>query len=198
MGTTTKMAIPYPEATGLVKDGWEDMKDIATQVDAKSGLVFISTTSFSAVSSQSINNVFTSNFDHYRIIVGIETSSNTGTQVALRLRASGTDTTTNYASNGWYLQLNGASSGAEGSQTGFLGVGYTSGVNSWSYFIGDVLYPNVARQTGLVGIDMRSDAYGTFRSGIQTGTTQFDGVTIYPANTTPTFTGKVTIYGYNK
>ena len=83
MGTTTKMAIPYPEATGLVKDGWEDMKDIATQVDTKTGLVLINTTTFSAVSSQSINTVFNTNYNYYKISFDCTLSA---TDVALNFR----------------------------------------------------------------------------------------------------------------
>jgi len=65
MPTTTKMAIPYPSSTDLVKDGATNMGSMATQIDAKTGLILLNTTSFSAVSSQSINDVFSATYDHY-------------------------------------------------------------------------------------------------------------------------------------
>ena len=62
MGNTPNNNFPYPEATGLVKDGWEDIKDLADSIDTKlgvyapstPGLVKINTTSFSAVARVSL------------------------------------------------------------------------------------------------------------------------------------------------
>jgi hypothetical protein len=162
------------------------------------GLVLLNTTSFSGVASQSVNNVFSASYDHYKITIAMTSASGTGAQLALRLRANGTDTTTNYGSNAWYINLTQAGSGLEGHVVTYMAVGYVAGASGWSYFSGDILYPNVARQTSLNGIDSRSDGYGTFRSAIQTDSIQFDGFTVYPSNTTPTISGTVSVYGYNK
>ena len=116
MGTTTKMAIPYPEATGLVKDGWEDMKDIATQVDAKSGLVLIKTDTFSAVSAVNVNDVFSTNYDFYKVVVSLNPSATT--DVLFRYRVSGADnSTSNYRSRLIYMSGSGTVSGSYGGTT---------------------------------------------------------------------------------
>ena len=53
------------------------------------GLTLINTTSFSAVASQSINDVFSTTYDNYFIVANILPSTNLSLQ--LRLRASGSD-----------------------------------------------------------------------------------------------------------
>jgi len=108
MATTTKMAIPYPASTDLVKDGATNMQSLATQVDNKSGLILISTTSFSAVSSVSLPaSTFTTTFDRYKIDFKALTSI-AGTDIDGRLRASGTDA----SGTDYYHQLSRASGAA--------------------------------------------------------------------------------------
>jgi 4-hydroxy-3-methylbut-2-enyl diphosphate reductase IspH len=66
---------PTPVQTDLVKDGWEAIKDLGDAIDttlgvyADPGLVLLNTTSFSAVASQSVNDVFSATYDNYKIIV---------------------------------------------------------------------------------------------------------------------------------
>lgn len=196
MGTTTKMAIPYPEATGLVKDGWEDMKDIATQVDAKSGLVLLNTTSFSAVSSQSVNNVFTSNFKNYRLVVNA-TSSQTSSQVfGLKMRASGTDTSTGYYNIDVYTgSATGPSRSYEANVARF---GFGNAGNIKMAGAADLFSPQEAAVTGLNSFSFEasnSDFYSDFIIGYLNNTTSYDGFTIYVAS--GTITGTISTYGYN-
>ena len=84
------MTIPYPSSTDLVKDGATAMQNLATAVDNKSGLVLLNTTSFTAVASQSINDVFSATYDFYRII-GNLTGSAAAADLSFRLRVSGAD-----------------------------------------------------------------------------------------------------------
>jgi len=59
------------------------------------GLVHLNTTSFSGVATQSINNVFSAQYDNYKILIDV--SKSTTSFLQLRWRAAGTDnTTTNY------------------------------------------------------------------------------------------------------
>ena len=86
----------------------------ATVTGAPQGLVHINTTTFSAVSSVSVNNCFTSAYENYLILGNVIGTA--GTSIAARLRASGTDATTNYGDQ--YVQvLNTAYT--QGSRSGF-------------------------------------------------------------------------------
>jgi hypothetical protein len=99
MGTTTNNGWTYPESTDLVKDGATAIQTLADDIDttlgvyADPGLVLLNTTSFSAVASQSVNDVFSSTYDNYRIVC--EFSSSTDQEIFFRLRASGADLTSN-------------------------------------------------------------------------------------------------------
>lgn len=195
MPTTTKMGIVYPASTDLVKDGATAMGTISTTVDAKTGLVLLNTTSFSAVSSQSFNNVFSTNFDNYRVIYkGVLT---TGTQnFNLRLRASSSDNTN---ATYFYFGVQGGGSGV----TSFSGLSQTSillgaaGDISFDTFSLDFFSPKLSENTIITGLYTNSynglvrNMYGAFASS-----TSFDGFSIFPASST--ITGSVSIYGYNK
>ena len=100
---TTNNNWPTPVATDLVKDGWEAIKDLGDAIDttlgvyapSTPGLTLINTTSFSGVATQSVNDVFTSSYRNYKILVNCN-SSISGTNLFMRLRASGTDSALSY------------------------------------------------------------------------------------------------------
>ena len=105
MGVTSNYSFPVPVATDLVKDGWDAINDLGVAVDTamntalgtkKAGMVLLNTTSFSAVASQSVNDVFSATYSNYVILVNTTGSANQ--QVNFRLRVSGTDSTTAYGS----------------------------------------------------------------------------------------------------
>jgi hypothetical protein len=193
MPNTTKMAIPYPSSTDLVKDGATNMQSLATQVDAKSGLVLISTTAFTSVTTQSFNNVFSSNFDNYKILISSSISSDT--DMAIRLRASGADNST---TNSYILQRN------RGNNTSIAGTRQTN-----NYFQGFNMYnddnnaleitlfrPFLAKATLINATMMYSLNTGILDNfaGQHNQATSYDGFTFYGA----TFTGTISIYGFNK
>jgi len=66
-------------------------RDVATQ----GGLVLLNTTTFSAQSTVSINNAFSSTYDNYKVLVNINSVSTT-LNGQLRLRVSGTDDTSGF------------------------------------------------------------------------------------------------------
>ena len=189
MGTTTKMAIPYPEATGLVKDGWEDMKDIATQVDAKTGLVFISTTSFTTVASQSFSNLFSSLFTNYLCVFDFESSAdNFG---SLQMRAGSTnETSANYR---WQRLVGTGTTVSAASQTGQTSFDF--GKNH-SFTNGRTIHffrPYVADDTAYF-VNGGTYEYMTPYAGSLLTSTQYDGFTITAS--TGTYTGSMTCFGY--
>lgn len=157
-----------------------------------SGLTHLHTSSISAAGTTSINNVFSSAFDNYRVMV--EGVSSTSTTARIRWRVGGVDSTANS-----YINQNIAVS-----DTTFTGGRGTS--TSWSPMLVDTTYnfsiveiANVAKAQPTL-----ATRFGGYRfTGNQeflTGShghnvsTAYDGLTFYLD--TGTFTGTLRIYGY--
>lgn len=158
-------------------------------------LVYIGGASPSAASSQSINNVFSSTYENYKIVIALEKSSSTGFSY-MRLRAGGSDNTTSvYYSAAQYLQVDGAAVGSAK-----LSAGNTLQFNDAAdiYTSLDIFKPNVASKTYISGtknlFKYSTQFYQGDFSGLFDGATAFDGFTIYPAS--GTITGTIRIYGY--
>jgi hypothetical protein len=168
------------------------------------GLTLISTTSFSAVASQSINDVFTSTYDNYKVVINADTSA-TNVSMSWRMRASGTDNT---SSN--YVYQQGVATGSntiagESSQASpvtawpFWGSGGITSVSTW-----EIYSPFETQNTGMTGLSYYIDSstgantnhVGMYRAGATTVTTSYDGFTFFVAS--GTMTGKVSVYGYAK
>jgi hypothetical protein len=210
MGTTTNNGWTYPESTDLVKDGATAIQTLADDIDttlgvyapSTSGLTLINTTSFSGVSSQSINNVFSATYDNYRILLNHK--SNVDTTIYFRLRNAGTDSTSaNYSFAGTLV-------GTSFTPTRDTALNQTtltlvSGKSAnYSSLVLDLSYPfKTEIKTGVYGTSVLSSgptAIESFCGAIIMGqTTTFDGFSIYPSGgVSPTITGTVSVYGYNK
>lgn len=171
-------------------------RDNATQ----GGLVLINKSDFTAASSVSFNNLFTSTYTSYRVITNIDSANNTNREVQIRLRASGTDATSNYEQGAFRVSRDTqtATNFSAGSRNAGV-VGYTDPNNTIGCF--DIVNPNRAVRTDILGI-FNWGISGSWETGssffgirhIQQ--TIFDGFTIYPE--LGTFTGSVQIYGYRK
>jgi hypothetical protein len=167
----------------------------ATPASSASGLTLVASTTISAATSKSIDNCFTSTYANYKILVDVTTSSGTDGYINAKLRASSTDTSTNYA---WQkFSAYGTSSSASGttSDTKFDTMfGYATGSDNGSSAVLDIFDPQIATKTRVLG------HWGNGKSaevriyyGTQFDTTQFDGFTIY---STATLTGTIRVYGY--
>ena len=197
--TNTRLAIG---STGQVLTVAGGVPTWATPATSTSGLTFISKVDFSASTTVNINSVFSSTYTNYRIIGSHSNSTTTQGDINMRLRASGTDTTTGYVVQRFYA--NGTGSGFGYNTTGtdewFIGNGQRtgSGLASWTV---DLMNPNAATSTQLANsissyYDSSSGIPGfDLMTGIQTGTTQFDGFTMTFSQIT---TGTFFIYGYQK
>jgi len=162
-----------------------------------SGLVLVQAeTSFSAASSYSANNVFTSTYRNYRII--FNTTEGAGS-VTMKLRAAGTDTTTNYNSYNVYgTSANLFANNALGTDEWYL-CDMTTAADGSGFGVIDILGPQVAFPTTFSGQfygASGADNYFYVDTGRQNSTTQFDGFTIL--STTTGMTGTYTVYGYSK
>jgi hypothetical protein len=207
---TTNNNWPTPVATDLVKDGWEAIKDLGDAIDTTlgvyspvtPGLVKLTTLSFSGVSSQSVNDCFSTTYDNYRIIIN-STGTSVDQNLLMRFRVSGADNTTsvyNYSITGLTTTGSGTNASAN-SATSFL----LSQLESTSkYFIGvslDIIAPFLTREkTGSIignGILSAGNIYG-FAGGLgYDGTTSFTGFSIFTSSA-GNISGSVSVFGYNK
>jgi hypothetical protein len=207
MGTTTNNGWTYPESTDLVKDGATAIETLATNIDttlgvyADPGLVLINTTSFSAVASQSVNDVFSSTYTNYKIVVELLKSTTTGF-LQLRFRASGADdTSANYYSHVGYPDAAGAG------YLGQTGAGLTSmrltisATTTDEQFADLTIYnPNKASVTTLSGTQLlwatTPQSNGGHFQGTHNVATAYTGLTLLQS--AGNMTGSVSVYGYNK
>lgn len=173
------------------------------QTKASNALVLLNTTSFTTQSTVSIDNVFSSTYDNYRIIMNLTTSS-TNTSIAWRARVSGAD---NSSSNYMWNRLLWNSNATPG--TSFTGSG---GLTTWGYF-GDA---GQTSSTSLIEMEVNGMFASTRAKSISststddgaTGiaqiryaagmsvTTSYTSISLIPVS--GTITGSVSVYGYNK
>ncbi len=167
-----------------------------TAIDAAKGLVLISSQTFTAQSSISYNNVFTSTYENYKIFFNAVTNSSDG-DLAFRLRASGTDYTT---ANQHYTYIERAGSGFNtGAAASGTGIDIGKGRPSKSDIEITVFSPQRAStQTTLLSNCMYFSSgvnHGNFQGGGAFNTTSsYDGFTIYVGGG-QTITGRIRVYG---
>ena len=220
--TTTNFGWDIPQSTDLVKDGATAIAALGQDIDTafvdfkggttgqvlkktsgtdldvewgtpSSGLTLINTTSFSGVTTQSVNSVFSSTYDNYHIQVYLSSGPASG-NLTLKLRASGTDTSTGYE----YQEIVGAS-------TTVSGAADDAGNNQWlltrlssadtCHFEGSIMRPNLAEKTLYHGFLFYSTSSFGIIGGYQTAVTQFDGFTLIGPSA---MTGTIRLYGYAK
>jgi hypothetical protein len=157
-----------------------------------SGLVFISSTS-SLSTSFSMNNVFSSTYDNYRIILSFTGSD---ANMTMRLRVGGADNST---SNYDRQILIGSGASASAART-LAGTGWTDFLVSdgAAYWVLDIFNPFASLRTGASinnGYTAASDLSLRLGALQQRQTTSFDGFTISAG---VTMTGTCTVFGYSK
>lgn len=152
------------------------------------GLVLISSQTFNSVSSVSINNCFTSNYENYHI--KIQATASTGTPSGyLLMRSSGTDRTGSvYNSSQNYGTGNNA-------YTGTTNVLFSSLATEPCPTAFDIFGPALTGKTHGVGLCFRSTSPLTFMSGfLHNESISVDGFTFYTSGAT--MSGFIKIYGY--
>lgn len=161
-------------------------------VQAAASIKRIATQSFSAVSSFSVNNCFTSTYDNYRIVVN-NTHSTEG-PLLMRLRASGTDASTAYYSKLIYSRYDGTSVFGDAVRNNSDNLWVGAGALARGLII-DINGPAIAAATFLeiVGGDNNAGSAG---GGRHATATAYDGFTLYV--TAGTITGTVSVYGLAK
>jgi hypothetical protein len=159
---------------------------------AGSGLVFISrTTVGSAVSSVTVSNVFSSEYDSYRIII-----SNVDATHYTEMRIQfGAVVTGYYGSRRVDLYTGATSTITRDNNTGSLAIGATATTDNTNLCV-DVQNPNLTNRTVVHGT-YTAGGYVGWASGLEDSTTQHTAFNLLPG--TGTFTGgTIDVYGYAK
>jgi hypothetical protein len=150
------------------------------------------------VSAVNVNNVFTSAYNNYKVIVNFANSTNTSnTQLLLRLRASGSDNSDNeYIRRG--LGIGASVVALSDTSTGYEFARLTSGSTARTSSILEFRNPNVAKPS-LINSTTFALIAGTPDGNIiltqHNVSSAFDGFSIIVVSGTLT-DGTITIYGY--
>jgi hypothetical protein len=186
-------AIPSP-VEGMVTY-LEDIDDLRTYNGSAwvspSALTHINTTTFTSANVVTVNNVFSSEYDTYKII--LTAASSTAIDSAFVLRAGGVNATTNYNTvNAQVNQLISANvtalNVAGGASCNFGRIDQGS-IASW-----DISQPAIAAKTFGVGLSFDGNQFLRILSMNHTTATAYDGFSITLNNTT----GTVRVYGMRK
>lgn len=208
MATTTNYGWTTPDDTALVKDGAAAIRTLGSSIDTslntalgtkKAGLVLLNTTSFSAVASQSINDVFSATYDHYQI--KFQGVASTNISLLMRMRVSGADdSANNYQANSIFAQPAGTTintaTGNSAATSAFYPLFLTTGKHLTTIQMSN---PFETSATPVTYHTWGGDAGGGFNlwgAGRHTGSTSFTGFSLITSS--GTITGSVSVYGYNK
>ena len=188
----------------LIKDGQVDGVDVSTLSADTNGLVLLNKTTVSSQNYPTVDNVFSSTYSAYKILVNC-TSTNTDT-IRLRYRtggASGADHTGSslYSYNYSYVILGGSGgethTGAATNNYIQLGSGFTGNTG----FAIEIYSPHEAKNTlatwHVVGSQSGSDYYYE-GAGIVSDTTSLTGFGLYLTTSDRTLTGEILTYGYSE
>ena len=162
------------------------------------GLVFIGSSSPSAVTSASFNSCFSATYQNYRILINYTASVGANAMTTMRLRASGTDSTTGYKSilMGWGAGA--ATSSADVSGTDDWYVTYLDPTGNSNIVAIDVFNPFGAAPTTTISTAGYASSIPNYYAQViysaNTASTSYDGFTIFTSGTS--FTGTIRVYGY--
>ena len=152
---------------------------------------------FTAVTSLSLNGVFTSSYDNYLIVARYKSS--VSTSIYARLRSAGTDATAaNYSRQYLYADGSAAPSGQRvTAQTEGLGFGWVATTESGDQF--HIYGPYLAQPTASRSINVFGGSSAQINDWASTHSlsTSYDGITLQ-TGTANTFTGTITVFGYEE
>jgi hypothetical protein len=203
MPTTTNNGWTIPADTDLVKNGALAIRTLGNAIDttlgvyspATPGLVLISTTTISSVTSISINDVFSSTYENY-LIKGNNIQASSG-NITMRMRVSGADNSSaNY--NREYVIANGASLSANADNATTSWTVGNAGSSQGCAFEIQLNSPFTSTNTNGLGTWSLANSTAPYWLGQSYGmtvTTSYTGFTLINANN---MTGSVSVYGFKK
>lgn len=201
--TTPNYGWDVPTSTDYVAQGAVAIETLGDDIDASLfsitngknvGLVLLNSTPMSSASAVQINNVFSSTYASYRIVLDIK--ANTSSQVYAQLSSGGTPVGgSNYTYASRYWDTGGGAGSAENSSAAaYFTLGYDATPGSIITF--DISNPGQAQQTSMIGLNAQGSTHRQF-GGIHNLTTAYDGIKIAPVSAS-TMTGNVQVYGYRQ
>ena len=192
--TNTRLGIG---STGQVLTVAAGVPSWATPATPTTGLTFISRTAFSASSSTSVNSVFSSTYDNYKILFYADTFTGDNAEVLMRLRIS-SDTTTNYSAQRLIAANTTVSADVDnnGTDDWLIALGDKDFPSVWAVI--ELNNPNVVDPTNYVSqaSGATTTHFMNMMGGWQSATTQFTGFTLFTS--TGNMTGFIDVYGYQK
>jgi hypothetical protein len=163
------------------------------------GLVFIGSSTPSAVASASFNSCFSATYQNYRVLINYTSGVGADQMTTMRLRVSGTDSTTGYKS----INVNSGTAGGVTGQTDTAGTDewyvtyYNNGTGSTVAI--DIQNPFTATPTSSYTNSGYVSAIGNYyvqsSFSVNNASTSYDGFTILTSGTS--FTGTIRVYGYS-
>lgn len=196
MGTTPIFGFPYPDPSDLVANypalGQQLAEDVEDEIIASGGLSLITGNTFSAVSSVSVDNCFTSTYANY--VIYFKATASSGTPVLrLRLRVGGVDNSTaaSYARQEAFFNNTTISGSRATDDLAFLGEIATVESN----LIVNIFSPQLTTITSYRSVTQsgRLSAGIYDVAGTHNQTVAYDGFTATPAS--GTMTGGFRVYG---
>ena len=167
---------------------------------ANSGLVYVTNATATSGTTLSINNCFTSTYTSYQIVITRAAVTASVTGFYLKLRASGTDTSTGYYNirTGYDYGTSAIATSAVSNGTQFE-LGLIADTTNSACII-NIHNPQTALKTtcSAQGADSRTSGYGNLTSGgMLNNTTSYDGFTI---SSSPLIIANldITVYGFRK
>jgi hypothetical protein len=159
----------------------------------KAGMELITSQSFSAVSSVSINDCFSATYQNYRLIFNGSVSGDVIMQARLRVAGSDNSTANSYVSQD--LQAYSTTVAAFRTTSNIIQL-FTANVNQRTIGIVDIGNPFSATATAFFGVSNYpfDQASISLVGATHNQTVSYDGLTISPA--AGTTTGTIRIYGY--
>ena len=156
------------------------------------------TVSFSAASTVSLNDVFNSTYDNYRVIGNISQSADVA--ITLRVRVGGSDLTTSTYKWSRYFNYSADGTYANSVSNSATSIDVPAGILDRGFMIWDFANPFNAFNTHIQNrssfINSANASYNFTGNGSVNNTTSYTGFTLIASS--GTMTGTLSVYGINK
>ena len=151
------------------------------------------TVSFSAASSVSLNDVFSSTYENYLLLLRTTASAD---NIQIRMRVSGSDdSSANYHNLGLRITTT-VDRVASYAQTSYRIAEFSTGKGAAQAVIYGPFLAALTQFNGLITNGYQSPMENGFQMGTHNVATSYTGFTLLPAS--GTMTGNVSVYGFNK
>jgi len=215
MATTSNYGWTTPDDSSLVKDGASAIRTLGSAIDTslntalgtkKAGMVLLNTTSFSGVASQAVT-FASSTYDNYRVMFNLYSNSLTDSNMTIKMRSGATDNSSALYSYASYTKTRTGSDGqfvGNDVSTGFrifqMDDGGGSNTTTYTASAIDLFDIFATKFTRIIYTSHFLNASTLpsllTGSGVHAVASSFDGINFISDGAT--FSGQVSIYGYNK